>query len=136
TASTSCLARLLRSADLAGHDVEAVLRRALEGRDFAGARSVAGVLHGRVQRITGTPEPMAAASYADRTPAIEDPQAYRFARELATAMDQRVALLGNQVAMDRPVWALRYLGELPADPIERAEWTGRAGAAAAYREER
>jgi hypothetical protein len=36
------LARLLRAADLAGHDVEAVLRRALAGRDFAGARSVAG----------------------------------------------------------------------------------------------
>ena len=135
-AERGTLARLLRAADLAGHDVEAVLRRALEGRDFAGARSVAGVLHGRVQRITGTPEPMAAASYADRTPAIEDPEADRFARELATAMDERVSLLGNQVAMDRPVWALRYLGEVPADPVERAEWTGRAGAAAAYREER
>jgi hypothetical protein len=38
--------------------------------------------------------------------------------------------------MDRPVWALRYLGEVPADPVDRAEWTWRAGAAAAYREER
>ena len=130
------LTRLLRAADLAGHDAEEVLRRALEGRDFAGARSVAAVLHGRVQRITGTPEPQAAAGYADRTPAIEDPDADRFARELATAMDQRVALLGNQVTVDRPVWALRYLGEVPADPVERAEWTGRAGTAAAYREER
>jgi hypothetical protein len=69
------LTRLLLAADLAGHDVGEVLRRALEGRDFAGARSVAGVLHGRVSRITGTPEPMAAASYADRTPAIENPEA-------------------------------------------------------------
>ena len=135
-AERGTLARLLRAADLAGHDVEAVLRRALEGRDLAGARSVAGVLHGRVSRITGTPEPQATASYADRTPVIEDPQAHRFARELATAMDERVALLGNQVAMDRPVWALRYLGEVPADPVQRADWTWRAGTAAAYREER
>ncbi len=135
-AERGTLTRLLRAADLAGHDTEDLLRRALEGRDFAGARSVAGVLHGRVSRITGTPEPQAAASYADRTPVIEDPEADRFARELATAMDERVALLGNQVAMDRPVWALRYLGEVPADPVERAEWTGRAGTAAAYREER
>lgn len=135
-AERGTLTRLLRAADLAGHDVEQVLRRALEGRDFAGARSVAAVLHGRVSRITGTPEPRAAASYADRTPVIEDPEAHRFARELATAMDERVALLGNQVAADRPVWALRYLGEVPADPVERAEWTGRAGVAAAYREER
>jgi hypothetical protein len=94
------------------------------------------VLHGRVSRITGVPEPRAVASYADRTPVIEDPEAYRFARELATAMDQRVSLLGNRVAMDRPVWALRYLGEVPTDPVGRAEWTGRAGVAAAYREER
>jgi conjugative relaxase-like TrwC/TraI family protein len=135
-AERGTLARLLRAAGLAGHDTGDLLRRALEGRDFAGARSVAGVLHGRVSRLTGTPEPMAAASYADRTPVIEDPEADRFARELATAMDERVSLLGNQVAMDRPAWALRYLGEVPADPVERAEWTGRAGAVAAYREER
>jgi TrwC relaxase/AAA domain len=130
------LTRLLRAADLAGHDVEEVLRRALEGRDFGGARSVAAVLHGRVSRIIGTPEPRVAAGYADRTPAIEDPQARKFADELATAMDERVSLLGNQVATDRPVWALRYLGEVPEDPVDRAEWIGRAGAAAAYREER
>ena len=130
------LTRLLRAAGLAGHDTGDLLRRALEGRDFAGARSVAGVLHGRVSRITGTPEPQGSASYADRTPVIEDPEAARFARELATAMDERVSMLGNQVAMDQPVWALRYLGEVPADPVQRADWTGRAGAAAAYREER
>ena len=41
-AERGTLTRLLRAADLAGHDVEDVLRRALEGRDFAGARSVAG----------------------------------------------------------------------------------------------
>jgi AAA domain len=135
-AERGTLTRLLRAADLAGHDVGEVLRRALEGRDFAGARSVAAVLHGRVQRITGAPEPQATASYADRTPAIEDPDARRFARELATAMDERVSLLGNRIAMDRPVWALRYLGEVPADPVEREDWIWRAGTAAAYREER
>jgi AAA domain len=130
------LTRLLRAADLAGHDVGEVVRRAIEGRDFAGARSVAAVLHGRVSRIIGTPEPQAKAGYADRTPAIEDPDADRFARELAAAMDERMSLLGNLAAMDRPVWALRYLGEVPVDPVERAEWIWRAGAAAAYREER
>ena len=113
-----------------------VLRRAIEGRDFDGARSIAAVLHGRVQRIVGTPEPVASGGYADRTPAIDDPEADRFARELAAAMDERVSLLGNRVAMDRPVWALRYLGDVPADPVERADWIRRAGLAAAYREER
>ena len=42
----STVARLLRAADLAGHDVEALLQRAVEGRDFAGARSIAAVVHG------------------------------------------------------------------------------------------
>ena len=34
------------------------------------------------------------------------------------------------------MWALRYLGEVPADPVERADWIRRAAAVAAYREER
>ena len=68
------LTRLLRAAELAGHDVEDVLRRAVASRDFDGARSIAAVLHGRVQRIVGTPEPVASGGYADRTPAIEDPR--------------------------------------------------------------
>ena len=37
--------------------------------------------------------------------------------------------------MDRPLWALRYLGDVPADPAEREEWVRRAAAVAAYREE-
>lgn len=92
--------------------------------------------YGRVQRLVGTPEPLANASYTDRTPALDDPDTDLFARDLAAAVDERAALLGNRAAMDRPVWALRYLGEVPADPIERVEWVQRAGTAAAYREER
>ena len=130
------LTRLLRAADLAGHDIGDLLRRAVEDRDFAGAQSIAAVLHGRVRRIAGTPEPVASTSYQDRTPAIEDPVADQFARDLAAAMDERVTVLGHRVAADRPVWALRYLGEVPSDPLDRAEWIRRAGAAAAYREER
>jgi len=130
------LIRLLRAAELAGHDVDAVLREAVALRDFEGARSIAAVLHGRVENLVGTPEPVADGSYADRTPAITDPDTDRFAHDLAAAMDERVSLLGNRTALDRPVWALRYLGEVPDDPVERAEWVRRAGLAAAYREER
>ena len=130
------LVRLLRAAELAGHDPADVLRAATTGRDFGGARSIAAVLHGRVHRITGTPEPRATGGYADRTPAIDDPDAARLARDLAAAMDDQVSLLGARAALDRPPWALRYLGEVPADPASRAEWTRRAGLAAASREER
>jgi hypothetical protein len=130
------LARLLRAAELAGHDPGEVLARAVSRRGFDDARSVAGVLHGRVQRIVGTAEPAATVSYAERTPRIGDPEAAGFAADLAAAMDARAGVLGERAALDRPVWALRYLGDVPADPLERAEWVRRAGAAAAYREER
>ena len=130
------LTRLLRAADLAGYDVDDVLRRVTEGRDFVGADSIAAVLHGRVRRAVGTPESRAGTGYMERIPAIDDPEADRFARDLAEAMDERVSLLGNRVALDRPAWALRYLGEVPPDPIERASWIRRAGVVAAYREER
>jgi hypothetical protein len=113
-----------------------VLRRASQARNFDGARSIAAVLHGRVQRIVGTPEPVANAGYAERTPALEDPVADRFAHDLATAMDERVSVLGIRVALDRSAWALGYLGDVPADPVERAAWVQRAGVIAAYREER
>ncbi len=72
-AERGTLTRLLRAAELARHDVDHVLRRAIEGRDFAGARSIAAVLHGRVRRIVGTPEPRASDGYSERTPAIQDP---------------------------------------------------------------
>jgi AAA domain len=130
------LVRLLRAAELAGHDAQTVLHQAIDRRDLAGARSIAAVLHSRVQWLVGTPEPKPAASYMERTPAIDDPEADQFARDLAAAMDERVSVLGNRAALDRPVWALRYLGEVPADPIARADWVRRAGAVAAYREER
>jgi hypothetical protein len=130
------LTRLLRAVELGGHDVDDVLHSAIGRQDFGGARSIAAVLHGRVQQIVGRAEPMGSGGYADRTPVLADPEADRFARELAAVMDERVSLLGNRVAMDRPVWVLRYLGEVPADPVERADWVRRAGRAAAYREER
>jgi hypothetical protein len=93
------------------------------------------VLHGRVTRIVGTPEPQASDGYADRTPPIDDPDAARLAGELAVTMDERVSLLGWRATVDRPPWAVRYLGAVPADPADRAEWTRRGGLAAAYREE-
>jgi hypothetical protein len=135
-AERGTLTRLLRAAELAGHDVDEVLRRAVGRRGFEGARSVAAVLHGRVQRIVGTAEPAAGGGYVARTPRIGDLDAARLAGELAEAMDARAALLGERVALDRPGWALRYLGDVPGDLLERAGWVRRAGAAAAYREER
>ena len=73
-----------------------MLRAAVAGRDFAGARSIAAVLHGRVQRIVGTPEPAGDRQLRGPDSRDQDPEADRFARELAAAMDERVSLLGNR----------------------------------------
>jgi conjugative relaxase-like TrwC/TraI family protein len=129
------LARLLLAAELGGHDVAAVLRRAVGERNFKRARSMAAILHGRVTRIVGVPDGAAAGSHADRMPLIEDPEAARFARELAAAMDERMTLLGERAALDQPLWAVGPLGEVPADPVSRADWVRRAGVVAAWREE-
>lgn len=134
-AERGTLTRLLRAAELAGHDVEAVLRQAITRRGLEGARSVAAVLHGRVRKVVGTAEAIACGSYLERTPRIDDPEAALFARELAEAMDARVGVLGERAALDRPGWAVRYLGEVPSDVAERAGWVERAGVVAAYREE-
>ncbi len=130
------LTRLLRTAELAGHDVEEVLRRAIASRGFDDARSIAAVVHGRVRRLVGPAEPVVSGEYVARTPRIDDLDAARLATDLAVAMDARVDVLGERAALDRPVWAMQYLGDVPAGPVERDEWVRRAGAAAAYREER
>ena len=135
-AERGTLARLLRAADLAGHDAGEVLGRAVTRRGFEGADSVAAVLHGRVRRITGTAEPLARGGYEARTPRIGDPEAAGMAVVLARAMDARAEVLGERAALDRPAWALRYLSDVPADPLERGDWVRRASFAAAYREER
>ena len=128
------LARHLRAAELAGADAEAVLREATRWRDFAGASSVASVLHGRVTRLTGPVSHAALSSYSAATPDLADPALAAAARELARLADERTAELGQQAAAERPVWALHALGEPPDDPAVRQEWVDRASRIAAWRE--
>ena len=95
-------------------------------------RMLAAVLHGRVRRSSAPSCKSTEAMWSGLRRL--HPVANQFARELAAAMDERVSLLGNQVAVDRPAWALRYLGELrptllnePSGYGERQRWrlTGR-----------
>lgn len=128
------LERSLRAVELAGGDGAAILREAIGQRDFTGAKSVAGVLHGRVTRLAGPVSHKALGGYAAATPELDDPQAAEAARELARLADERTGELGAQAAAERPVWALNALGELPPDPVLRDEWVAAAGKVAAWRE--
>jgi hypothetical protein len=49
-------------------------------------------------------------------------------------MDDRTRRLGQHTAQTAPVWAIRALGPVPADPAARHGWEHKASAIAAYRE--
>jgi conjugative relaxase-like TrwC/TraI family protein len=129
---TVSLSRVLRQAELAGHNPDQVLRDAVTSRDLADARSLASVLH---QRLTNTTDLHPKGdTYAEWTPKVDDPAWQRHVNDLATLADRRRAELGHAVAEHQPQWAIEALGAVPEDADDRRAWTERAGAVAAHRE--
>ena len=126
------LNRVLRQAELAGHDPRQVLRDAVTARDLAGARQLTNVIH---HRITGsvTLDPTG-DRHADWIPTVDDPAWRGYLTELAVAADACRDQLAGQVADDQPQWAVESLGPVPADDRQRKDWVQRAGAVAAHRE--
>jgi conjugative relaxase-like TrwC/TraI family protein len=119
----------LREAQLAGHDMgELVARITADG--LGGARSVAAVLHSRLEGL-GL-EPADGVTWAQRTPEGSS----GLAHELAEGLDARARELGARHAAAPEPWLTRRLGPLPEDATAtlRADYERRAGAAAAYRE--
>jgi conjugative relaxase-like TrwC/TraI family protein len=120
----------LRAAQLAGHDIGALIGQ-ITAAPMDGARSITSVLHHRLQRLA-LPDPGHDATWAQRTPATAPPLAH----QLAAALDDRARALGERLAAAPEPWLARHLGVLApaASPALRAEYTRRAGLAAAYRE--
>ncbi|MBA3905901.1 MAG: hypothetical protein H0X35_04340 [Pseudonocardiales bacterium] len=144
------LYRRLRTAELDGVDAAQILAAAVHSRELETAESIADVLYWRVERrlaeaeaARDVPDPEAAEqselefvarSFAERTPEGRD-EAGVYLRNLAELMDERAAWLAEQAAASPPTWAER-LGPVPEDdPLARMEWTERAAAVAAYREQ-
>ncbi|MGC4891097.1 MobF family relaxase [Micromonospora sp. DT227] len=131
---TEQLSRLLRVVEQAGRDPRAALREAVEGKPLAGARSVAQVVHHRVDtahRADGlSPVPGA----ADMVPDGLSEQWQTYLGELSEAAEDRRRELGGIVAEEQPQWAVEAFGPVPDDLVERMEWEHRAGQVAAYRE--
>ena len=130
----------VREMQLAGHDPADLLTRATE-RNMEGARSVAGVLHGRLGRIEQPdrdPEQHHAPgrfwSASVPSPGPDQQQRGELARQAAVAADERAQALGEQAAADPPDWALDIFGDVPDDPQERQHWIDGAAAVASYRE--
>ena len=122
----------LRAAQLAGHDVTAIIGQ-ITADPMDRARSVSSVLHGRLQSLR-LPDPGADVTWAQRTP----DSAPQMAHELAAALDQRRRELGERQFANPEPWVLRHLGPPAAatSPALREDWKARAGVAAAYREAR
>ncbi|MGH3857218.1 MAG: ATP-dependent DNA helicase, partial [Pseudonocardiaceae bacterium] len=126
--------QLLRTAELAGYDITAVLTAALEHRPLDGSHSPAQVLHRRISRDLDNQLTPQVTSYTDLVPADVPTERRPWLQVLAHAADQRRWELGTRVAQERPQWALETLGPVPTDVVGREEWESRAGWAAAYRE--
>jgi len=131
---------LLRTAELAGHNPDQVLRDAVTATTLDGSTSVAQVLHFRIRSALDgklTPE---ISGYADLIPHdLRDPGQTNAdgLAALAAAADARREELGAQLAADPPQWAREALGPVPdaaTDPNGRAAWEARAGWAGSYRE--
>jgi conjugative relaxase-like TrwC/TraI family protein len=130
----SSLDRLLRTAELAGHDPGVILGKAVEGRGLGDARSPAKVIHHRITTsLQGqlTPQIDSAIDLVPRDVA-DGWAAWLHAR--AEAVDTRRHELGGELAREAPAWVVAALGPVPDDLVERAEWERRAGWAGAYRE--
>ncbi|MGD0378100.1 MAG: MobF family relaxase [Streptosporangiaceae bacterium] len=129
--SRAVLQHTLREAQLAWHDIGAVIDRITAG-PMDGARSIASVLHGRVQRLHLHAQGHG-ATWAQRTPDSASAVAY----ELAAGLDDRRRELGERALANPEPWLTRHLGPPPgpdASPVLREDYARRAGTAATYRE--
>jgi hypothetical protein len=126
--------RSLREAEAAGLDAGEVLRAAVAASPLEGSRHLARVIDARVRRRLKDTVPQPPGSWAGRVPDMGDSELERYMADLAAAMDDRVRRIGEHAARDRPRWAIRALGDVPADPARRAGWEARAAQLGAYRE--
>ncbi|MGH3975265.1 MAG: ATP-dependent DNA helicase, partial [Pseudonocardiaceae bacterium] len=119
--STWSLERLLRTAEIGGHDPTEVLAAAVSERDLDGARHPAQVLYARIENRLRAELTPTVSSYQDLIPR-DLPEEWRpWVTARAQAADQRRQQLGEQIATEAPQWAVEALGAPPEDPTARAE---------------
>jgi conjugative relaxase-like TrwC/TraI family protein len=129
--SRQALHQQLRAAQLAGHDITALISQ-ITAAPMDGAQSIASVLHARLQHIALPQLAGHDLTWTQRTPA----SAPAVAHGLAAALDARARALGDQLIASPEPWLAHHLGVLApgASPALREEYARRAATAAAYRE--
>ena len=112
------LLQALREHEIGGRPVGDSLD-AITGRAFEGARSIAAVLHGRLEKEPA-PARGQTTTWAERAPQ----DAPELAAEAARMLDARQAELGRQLAAQPPEWALQAWGMPPADSVALRDGLG------------
>jgi len=130
---TDRLMRSLREAELTGHNPVELVEHAVGRGQLDDADSLSDVLRYRVRTEAQVAPDRVPAAWTARTPDV-DTVLGQHTRELAEAMEQRQAELGEQLAEEPPEWAVQHLGPVPEDPVLRADWTDRAGKVEGWRE--
>jgi len=126
------LTRVLRSAELAGHDPREVLTAAIADRPLDGARNTTNVIYSRIaDRHRFDP---VGTSWEAWMPRVDDLDWQRYLAQLAHAVDDRTIELGRDAAAAPPEWALAAFGTPPIESDVRDAWVADVGAVAAYRE--
>lgn len=119
----------LRAHEIGGRRIPDVLD-AITRRDFAGAQSIAAVLHGRLGKEEA-PARGHTSIWTERTPEEATPEI----REVDGAAAARQAELGKELAERPPHWALEAWGVPPAEQgALRNDWMKRAAEVQQYRE--
>ena len=126
------LTRVLRRAELAGHNPRQVLHDAIADRSLTDARNATNVLYSRITHERRF-DPVG-TSFAEWVPRTDNREWNTYLGALAEAADQRAAELGREVADEAPPWAVAAFGPVPAQSTERTEWQRQAATVAAYRE--
>ncbi len=117
-----------------GLDGADVIRAAITGGPFTGARSHSAVLDARIRQMTGDLPPRIRDSWTASLPRFADAELARYMAEVAAAMDDRQRRIGEHAACEAPLWVTQALGQVPDGAEARAEWQARAGRLGAYRE--
>ncbi|MCA1695658.1 MAG: TrwC relaxase, partial [Actinobacteria bacterium] len=128
------LSRVLRRAEVAGHDPYQVLHDAVTTRSLGDARQLTNVIHDRITGNRALSLDPVGDSAAQWIPHVDNPEDQHYLDILSQAIDGRRAQLAEQVAQAQPAWATTAFGPLPSDPDERQAWRQRAGIVAAHRE--
>ena len=123
------LLQLIREHEIGGRPVAHSLDL-ITGRSMEGARSIAAVLHGRLEKAD-PPARGETQTFAERVPGGAAPEISEGYQEA----DARQAELGRELAARPEEWAVRAWGAPPAEAgALRDDWERRAGLVGAYRE--